>query len=98
MTVILGVDGGGTNTRASIVSDGRVVAHGHSGSIKRLRVGAEAAEANLRALLKDVFAQAGVSGALAGSVIPISVSHSRSRLLAESSRPGISWPVIFGGR
>jgi N-acetylglucosamine kinase-like BadF-type ATPase len=40
----------------------RVLAHGENGSIKRLRVGAEAAEANLRALLKDVFAQAGVSG------------------------------------
>jgi N-acetylglucosamine kinase-like BadF-type ATPase len=31
-------------------------------------VGAEAAEANLRSLLKDVFAQAGVSGVSAGSV------------------------------
>ena len=68
MAVVLGVDGGGTNTRASIVSDGRVLAHGHSGSIKRLRVGAEAAEANLRSLLKDVYAQAGVSSVAAGSV------------------------------
>jgi N-acetylglucosamine kinase-like BadF-type ATPase len=68
MAVVLGVDGGGTNTRASLVQDGRVLAHGHSGSIKRLRVGAEAAEANLRALLKDVYAQAGVSGVAAGSV------------------------------
>jgi N-acetylglucosamine kinase-like BadF-type ATPase len=40
----------------------RVLAHGENGSIKRLRVGAEVAEANLRALLKDIFAQAGVSG------------------------------------
>jgi N-acetylglucosamine kinase-like BadF-type ATPase len=40
----------------------RILAHAENGSIKRLRVGAEAAEANLRALLKDVFAQAGVSG------------------------------------
>jgi len=68
MAVILGVDGGGTNTRASVVQDGRVLAHGHSGSIKRLRVGAEAAEANLRALLKDVYGQAGLSGVAAGSV------------------------------
>ena len=68
MAVVLGVDGGGTNTRASLVQDGRVVAHGKNGSIKRLRVGAEAAEANLRSLLKDVFAQAGVSGVSAGSV------------------------------
>ena len=35
---------------------------GQSGSIKRLRVGAEAAEANLRAVLKEAFAQAGVKG------------------------------------
>jgi glucosamine kinase len=47
--------------RASIVSGERVLARAESGSIKRLRVGAEAAEANLRALLKDVYAQAGVN-------------------------------------
>jgi glucosamine kinase len=68
MAVILGVDGGGTNTRAAVVQDGRVLAHGHSGSIKRLRVGAEAAETNLRALLRDLYGQAGVSGVAAGSV------------------------------
>jgi len=62
MSVVLGIDGGGTRTRASIVDGDRVLAHAENGSIKRLRVGAEAAEANLRALLKDVFAQAGVSG------------------------------------
>jgi N-acetylglucosamine kinase-like BadF-type ATPase len=44
------------------VDGDKVLAHAESGSIKRLRVGAETAEANLRALLKDVFAQAGVSG------------------------------------
>jgi glucosamine kinase len=37
-----------------------VIGHGMSGSIKRLRVGAEAAEANLREVLKDVYAQAGI--------------------------------------
>src|ERR1035441_8999098 len=68
MNVVLGVDGGGTNTRASIVAGDRVLAHAQSGSIKRLRVGAEAAEANLRALLKEVFAKAGVSGVRAASV------------------------------
>src|ERR1035438_4035574 len=62
MKVILGIDGGGTNTRAAIVADGKVVGSGQSGSIKRLRVGAEAAEANLRAVLKEIFAQAGVKG------------------------------------
>ena len=68
MNVILGIDGGGTRTRASIMADGRVLAHGENGSIKRLRVGAEAAETHLRALLKDVYAQAGVSGVQAASV------------------------------
>ena len=67
MTTILGIDGGGTNTRAAIVVDGKVVAHGQSGSIKRLRVGAEAAEANLRAVLKEVFAQSGVKDVDAAS-------------------------------
>lgn len=49
-SAVLGIDGGGTNTRAAIVADGKVVGSGQSGSIKRLRVGAEAAEANLRAV------------------------------------------------
>lgn len=60
MSLILGIDGGGTNTRAVILADGKIVASGQNGSIKRLRVGAKPAELNLRALLKDVFAQAGV--------------------------------------
>ena len=68
MNVVLGIDGGGTNTRASIVQGERVLAHAQNGSIKRLRVGAEAAEANLRALLKEVFAKAGVNGVRAASV------------------------------
>jgi glucosamine kinase len=76
MSVVLGIDGGGTHTRASILDlrvgvsgDGkdRVVAFGVSGSIKRLRVGAEAAEENLRALLNDVYAQAGVKSVRAAS-------------------------------
>jgi N-acetylglucosamine kinase-like BadF-type ATPase len=65
---ILGIDGGGTHTRASIVLDGRVLAHAESGSIKRLRVGPEAAEHNLRVLLKDVYAKAGLSAVHAASV------------------------------
>src|SRR6202034_151670 len=71
MSLVLGIDGGGTRTRASIVrveaGGGQVLAHGENGSIKRLRVGEEAAEANLRELLKDVYAQAGVSSVRAGS-------------------------------
>jgi glucosamine kinase len=74
-SVVLGIDGGGTHTRAAIVTldsgagggRGRMLAHAESGSIKRLRVGAEAAEANLRRLLTDVYAQAGVKGVRAAS-------------------------------
>ena len=62
MCLVLGIDGGGTRTRASIMQGDRVLAHGEGGSIKRLRVGAEVAEANLRALLTEVFGQAGVKG------------------------------------
>jgi N-acetylglucosamine kinase-like BadF-type ATPase len=68
MSVVLGIDGGGTRTRASIVEDERVLAFVENGSIKRLRVGAEAADANLRAILADVFAQAGVKSVCAASV------------------------------
>ncbi|HMG84907.1 MAG TPA: BadF/BadG/BcrA/BcrD ATPase family protein [Terracidiphilus sp.] len=67
MSAVLGIDGGGTRTRASIVDGERVLAFGENGSIKRLRVGAEIAEENLRALLKDVFAQAGLHGVKAAS-------------------------------
>jgi N-acetylglucosamine kinase-like BadF-type ATPase len=68
MNAVLGIDGGGTRTRASIVDGERVLAHAESGSIKRLRVGAKVSEANLRALLKEVYDQAGVSGVRAASV------------------------------
>ena len=60
MSVVLGIDGGGTRTRASIVDGGRVLAFAESASIKRLRVGAEVADQNLRALLSEVMSQAGV--------------------------------------
>jgi N-acetylglucosamine kinase-like BadF-type ATPase len=52
----------------------KVLGHGESGSIKRLRVGAEVAEANLRAVLKDVYAQAGVKGVRAACCGVASVS------------------------
>ncbi len=67
MSVVLGIDGGGTHTRASIVDNGQVLAFAENGSIKRLRVGAEAAEIHLRALLKEVFAQAGLQGVQAAT-------------------------------
>ena len=82
MNLILGIDGGGTHTRASIVSDGRLLAHGESGSIKRLRVGAEAAEQNLRALMKEVYAQAGLSN--------LSGVQAASVGVASASMPGIT--------
>ena len=61
MSLVLGIDGGGTRTRASIVDGDRVVAFAEDGSIKRLRVGAATAEENLRKLLREVFEQAGVA-------------------------------------
>jgi len=68
MNAVLGIDGGGTRTRASIMAGDRLLSHAENGSIKRLRVGAEAAEANLRALLKEVYSQAGVTSLRAASV------------------------------
>jgi len=72
MSVVLGIDGGGTRTRASIVdardgNPGRVLAFAESGSIKRLRVGVQVAEENLRTLLREVYTQAGVNGVRAAS-------------------------------
>ena len=59
--VVLGIDGGGTNTRAVIAHGVTILGKAKGGSIKRLRVGAEVAEANLRALLLDVFQASGVA-------------------------------------
>ncbi len=66
-SVVLGLDGGGTRTRASIVNESNILAFAESGSIKRLRVGAVVAEQNLRELLAEVYKQAGVSGVRAAS-------------------------------
>jgi glucosamine kinase len=68
MSIVLGIDGGGTRTRASILVGEKTVAFAEDGSIKRLRVGAEAAEENLRTLLTEVFRQAGISTVDAASV------------------------------
>jgi len=59
--IVLGIDGGGTNTRAVIAQGDVVLARARGASIKRLRVGAEVAEANLRKLLRDAFHAAGVT-------------------------------------
>lgn len=61
--VVLGIDGGGTNTRAVLARGDVILARARGGSIKRLRVGVEAAEANLRALLREVFEAGGVTSA-----------------------------------
>lgn len=79
MNVVLGIDGGGTRTRASIQSGDQVLAFCESGSIKRLRVGAEVAEENLRALLKEILAQAGVQSV-----------HAASAGVASASLPGVA--------
>ncbi len=60
MKIILGIDGGGTNTRGLIRRGTETLAHAESGSIKRLRVGAEQASANLRSLIRELYQQAGI--------------------------------------
>src|SRR5260370_11157440 len=65
--VVLGIDGGGTRTGATIVHGDQVLAFAENGSIKRLRVGAQAAEENLRSLLSEVYKQAGVTSVRAAS-------------------------------
>ena len=74
MSLVLGIDGGGTRTRASIMDGDKFLAHGEGGSIKRLRVGAEAAESNLRTILNEVYAHAGVKGVRAACCGVASVS------------------------
>ena len=59
--IVLGIDGGGTNTRAVIARGDTVLGRATGGSIKRLRVGAGLAESNLRTLLGSVVTAAGVS-------------------------------------
>jgi N-acetylglucosamine kinase-like BadF-type ATPase len=86
MSLVLGIDGGGTRTRASIAEGEQVRAFAESGSIKRLRVGAVLAEANLRSLLAEVYKQAGVS-----------VVEAASAGVASANMPGVAeWiTVVF---
>jgi len=77
--IVLGIDGGGTNTRAVITTGSKILGRAKGGSIKRLRVGAEAAETNLRALLRDAFDAAGVSSV-----------HAASAGVASATMPGVS--------
>lgn len=98
MNVVLGIDGGGTRTRASIVAGKRILAHAESGSIKRLRVGAEVAEANLRALLKEVYAQAGVTAvqAVSAGVASASMPGVKEWILGVFKDFGIERPEVVG--
>ena len=60
MTYFLGLDAGGTSTRAALAEGERVLGRAKSGSIKVMRVTAAEAEANLRSLLADVAKSSGV--------------------------------------
>jgi N-acetylglucosamine kinase-like BadF-type ATPase len=60
MGFFLGLDAGGTKTRAALGDDTRILARGTGGSIKPLRVSQEQAQENLAALLADVARQSGV--------------------------------------
>jgi N-acetylglucosamine kinase-like BadF-type ATPase len=60
MAFFLGIDAGGTKTRAVLGDDARVLARAVGGSIKPLRVSREEARANLAAVLEDVARQSGV--------------------------------------
>jgi N-acetylglucosamine kinase-like BadF-type ATPase len=83
-SLILGIDAGGTRTRAAIMDGDKLLSRVEGDSVKRLRVGVEAADRNLRALLTDAFGKAGVKGVNAASVG-----------LASSTMPGVKeW---FGG-
>jgi glucosamine kinase len=60
MTFFLGLDAGGTSTRAALAEGDRVLGRAKAGSIKVMRVEAALAEANLRALLAEVTKSSGV--------------------------------------
>ncbi|MGB7191235.1 MAG: BadF/BadG/BcrA/BcrD ATPase family protein [Acidobacteriaceae bacterium] len=60
MALFLGIDAGGTRTRAALGDDTRVLARATGGSIKPLRVSREEARVNLAAVLADVARQSGV--------------------------------------
>jgi N-acetylglucosamine kinase-like BadF-type ATPase len=60
MTYFLGLDAGGTSTRAALAEGERILGRAKNGSIKVMRVSAAVAEANLRALLDEVAKTSGV--------------------------------------
>src|ERR1700742_4701828 len=60
MTYFLGLDAGGTSTRAALADDERILGRAKNGSIKVMRVPPAEAEANLRELLDQVAKSSGV--------------------------------------
>ena len=60
MSFFLGMDAGGTSTRAALGDEEQVLARVKGGSIKTMRVSAAHAEANLRTLLAELEAASGV--------------------------------------
>jgi N-acetylglucosamine kinase-like BadF-type ATPase len=60
MTYFLGIDAGGTSTRAALADDTHVLGRAKSGSIKLMRVSAVQAEANLRWLIAELAKSSGV--------------------------------------
>lgn len=59
MALFLGIDGGGTHTRAALGDETRILARVVGGSIKPLRVSREQARTNMAAVLADVARQSG---------------------------------------
>src|SRR5438105_5133143 len=74
----LGVDGGGTNTRAAILNTlGELCGEGHADAANFLRVGLEAAAGNVKRAVEDACAQARIRPAqIAGACIGLAgVQH-----------------------
>ncbi|HEY2037372.1 MAG TPA: BadF/BadG/BcrA/BcrD ATPase family protein [Steroidobacteraceae bacterium] len=61
MTYFLGIDAGGTSTRAALADDTHVLGRAKSGSIKLMRVSAVQAEANLRWLIAELTKSSGIA-------------------------------------
>src|ERR1700684_1073261 len=61
MPFYFGIDAGGTKTACALGDAESVLVRARGGSIKPLRVSPEEAQQNLKALLEDVAAQAGIT-------------------------------------
>jgi N-acetylglucosamine kinase-like BadF-type ATPase len=67
MSFFLGIDAGGSSTRAGLADEQRVLARAQGGSIKTMRVSPAQAEANLRTLLTELETASGVPMRSVGS-------------------------------